>query len=56
MEHAYDAVVVGSGFGGGISACRLAEAGTVLSSIVLLTKAPLTLAELPGAFRTVFVR
>ena len=27
MEHAYDAVVVGSGFGGGISACRLAEAG-----------------------------
>ena len=27
MERAYDAVVVGSGFGGGISACRLAEAG-----------------------------
>src|SRR5215218_5586881 len=27
VEHAYDAVVVGSGFGGGISACRLAEAG-----------------------------
>ena len=27
MEHAYDAVVVGSGFGGGIAACRLAEAG-----------------------------
>ncbi|HEX3317406.1 MAG TPA: GMC oxidoreductase [Solirubrobacteraceae bacterium] len=27
MEHAYDAVVVGSGFGGGIASCRLAEAG-----------------------------
>ena len=27
MESAYDAVVVGSGFGGGIAACRLAEAG-----------------------------
>ena len=27
MEHAYDAVVVGSGFGGGITACRMAEAG-----------------------------
>ena len=27
MENAYDAVVVGSGFGGGITACRLAEAG-----------------------------
>jgi cholesterol oxidase len=25
--HQYDAVVVGSGFGGGVSACRLAEAG-----------------------------
>lgn len=27
MEAAYDAVVVGSGFGGGITACRLAEQG-----------------------------
>ena len=27
MERAYDAVVVGSGFGGGIAACRLAERG-----------------------------
>ncbi|MFP5362252.1 MAG: GMC oxidoreductase [Thermoleophilia bacterium] len=27
MEHAYDAIVVGSGFGGGIAACRLAEQG-----------------------------
>jgi cholesterol oxidase len=27
MEPAYDAVVVGSGFGGGITACRLAEQG-----------------------------
>ena len=27
MEQRYDAVVVGSGFGGGIAACRLAEAG-----------------------------
>jgi cholesterol oxidase len=27
VEHAYDAVVVGSGFGGGITACRMAEAG-----------------------------
>ncbi|MEJ7824245.1 MAG: NAD(P)-binding protein [Solirubrobacteraceae bacterium] len=27
MESSYDAVVVGSGFGGGITACRLAERG-----------------------------
>lgn len=27
MDGAYDAVVVGSGFGGGITACRLAERG-----------------------------
>jgi len=27
MESAYDAIVVGSGFGGGITACRLAEQG-----------------------------
>jgi cholesterol oxidase len=27
VQNAYDAVVVGSGFGGGITACRLAEAG-----------------------------
>ncbi len=27
MEAAYDAIVVGSGFGGGIAACRLAEQG-----------------------------
>lgn len=27
MDAAYDAVIVGSGFGGGIAACRLAEAG-----------------------------
>lgn len=27
MDRAYDALVVGSGFGGGIAACRLAEAG-----------------------------
>jgi cholesterol oxidase len=27
MADAYDAVVVGSGFGGGVSACRLAQAG-----------------------------
>lgn len=25
MQDAYDAIVVGSGFGGGIAACRLAE-------------------------------
>ena len=27
MERTYDAIVVGSGFGGGVTACRLAEAG-----------------------------
>src|SRR4051794_41977832 len=27
MSASYDAIVVGSGFGGGIAACRLAEAG-----------------------------
>jgi cholesterol oxidase len=27
VERSYDAIVVGSGFGGGITACRLAEAG-----------------------------
>lgn len=27
MSRSYDAVVIGSGFGGGVSACRLAEAG-----------------------------
>ena len=27
MERAYDALIVGSGFGGGVTACRLAEAG-----------------------------
>src|SRR5688500_6679384 len=27
MRPSYDAIVVGSGFGGGIAACRLAEAG-----------------------------
>src|SRR5882757_1169787 len=27
MPDTYDAVIVGSGFGGGITACRLAEAG-----------------------------
>jgi len=27
MRGSYDAIVVGSGFGGGIAACRLAEAG-----------------------------
>jgi cholesterol oxidase len=27
MRSSYDAIVVGSGFGGGIAACRLAEAG-----------------------------
>src|SRR3978361_1595681 len=27
MERAYDAIVVGSGFGGGITACRLGERG-----------------------------
>jgi cholesterol oxidase len=27
MPQAYDAVIVGSGFGGGITACRLSEAG-----------------------------
>lgn len=27
MREAYDAVVIGSGFGGGVNACRLAEAG-----------------------------
>lgn len=27
MESSYDAIVVGSGFGGGIAACRLAERG-----------------------------
>ena len=27
MDSRYDAVIVGSGFGGGITACRLAEAG-----------------------------
>lgn len=27
MERAFDAIVIGSGFGGGVTACRLAEAG-----------------------------
>jgi cholesterol oxidase len=27
MDRSYDAIVVGSGFGGGVTACRLAEAG-----------------------------
>ena len=27
MDGSYDAIVIGSGFGGGIAACRLAEAG-----------------------------
>ena len=27
MESTYDAVVVGSGFGGGVTACRMAEQG-----------------------------
>ena len=27
MKHTFDAIVIGSGFGGAVSACRLAEAG-----------------------------
>jgi len=37
MRQAYDAVVIGSGFGGAITACRLAQAG---QSVCLLEKGP----------------
>lgn len=48
MRRRYDAVVVGSGFGGGVSACRLAEAGL---SVCVLERgrrfAPTDFAERP---------